>query len=104
MMLNITLPARPKESGIVEEYYRKKAMPRRSVMIDSENCKGCGLCIAHCTMQVLEEGPVRNSMGYKAAIVANQNCTGCGDCFYICPEPDAIRVVEPARRPSNVSI
>lgn len=104
MILNVTLPTNSRESGIVEEYYRKKAMPRRSVMIDPENCKACGLCIANCSMQVLERGSRRNSMGYEATIVVNRNCTGCGTCFYTCPEPDAIRVVEPDPRSPGSSL
>lgn len=64
-----------------------------SVCVDSEQCKGCGLCIAHCSLGVFEEGSALNKLGYAATNVAHpEKCVGCGNCFYSCPEIGAIRL------------
>ncbi|MDO4586290.1 MAG: 4Fe-4S dicluster domain-containing protein [Planctomycetia bacterium] len=72
----------------------KRQQSQRKVQINGENCKACGLCIAHCPKKVLIRGEHINSMGYEATIIASpEDCTGCGLCFYSCPEPDAINVI-----------
>ena len=48
------------------------------VLIDSEKCTGCGVCISDCRRQALE---IQNGK----AVVVNPNCLQCGHCLAICP-------------------
>jgi 2-oxoglutarate ferredoxin oxidoreductase subunit delta len=63
-----------------------------NVVIDSEECKGCGLCVESCPTHVLELQPELNAYGVHPAAYKGENCNGCGICFYCCPEPGAITV------------
>jgi Pyruvate/2-oxoacid:ferredoxin oxidoreductase delta subunit len=65
---------------------------RGNVVIDTEECKGCGLCIESCPPKCLELDPDLNPLGVHAARYTGHDCTGCGICFYCCPEPGAISV------------
>lgn len=70
---------------------------RGHVVIDFENCKGCGLCLEVCAPNALRVSTKLNRMGYHPAEYIGVNCTGCGVCFYICPEPSAITVYKRAK-------
>ncbi len=66
------------------------------VIIDTERCKGCGLCIAVCPPAVLGLGGL-NTNGYAAAMLLdNERCTSCTACALICPDV-AITVFRPVR-------
>jgi len=57
------------------------------VVVLSEFCKSCGLCIAICPNKVLAVGGQANSKGYYTVIVANESkCTGCALCGMMCPD------------------
>ncbi len=74
-------------------------VPRGSVTINTEECKGCGLCVESCPPKVLELEAGLNHYGVHPAHYKGDECTGCGICFYCCPEPGAItvmRLVTPA--------
>jgi len=62
------------------------------VTIDSEECKGCALCVETCPPECLELDPHLNPYGVHPARYTGAGCTGCGICFYCCPEPGAITV------------
>ncbi|MFN0169005.1 MAG: ferredoxin family protein [Bryobacteraceae bacterium] len=62
------------------------------VEIDSEECKGCGLCVESCALHVLRLAEHLNRYGYHPALYTGHGCNGCGLCFYACPEPGAIQV------------
>jgi 2-oxoglutarate ferredoxin oxidoreductase subunit delta len=63
------------------------ALPRGSVHVLKERCKGCGLCIAFCPRHVLAESPNFNSIGYHPpAVVRPDACADCQICYLICPE------------------
>jgi len=68
------------------------APPRGYVVIRSEECKGCGLCIHACPPACLEFESGLSAYGVHPAHYAGEGCTGCGICFYVCPEPGAITV------------
>ena len=73
---------------------------RGKVVIDVEECKGCGLCVESCAPKCLELAAELNHYGVHAARYAGHDCSGCGICFYCCPEPGAItvyRLVPPAK-------
>jgi NAD-dependent dihydropyrimidine dehydrogenase PreA subunit len=63
-----------------------------SVTIDTEECKGCGLCVVACTPGVLQLSEHLNRYGFHPAVYNGSGCTGCGLCFFACPEPGAITV------------
>ena len=65
---------------------------RGTVIINVEECKGCGLCVASCPPKCLELAPYLSAYGVHPARYTESGCTGCGICFYCCPEPGAITV------------
>jgi 2-oxoglutarate ferredoxin oxidoreductase subunit delta len=69
---------------------------RGSVILASDECKGCGLCVAACPPKVLHLAPRLNLSGYHPAAYDGHGCTGCGICFFACPEPGAITVLRAA--------
>ena len=80
------------------------------VIIDTERCKGCGLCVEVCPKSCIIISKQSNKNGYFPAEVDNTGCTGCANCAVICPEaiievyreePDKIGiVVEPGKKVS----
>ena len=65
---------------------------RGNILIDTEECNGCGLCVDSCPPECLELLPELNAYGVHPAQYLGEGCTGCGLCFYCCPEPGAITV------------
>lgn len=59
--------------------------PRGTVVIDTERCKGCELCIPACPPEVLRMSPARNASGYLLPELV-EGCTGCGACLMVCPD------------------
>lgn len=72
-----------------------------SVNIDTDECKGCGLCVEACPPCVMSLSERLNHYGYPTATYAGAGCTGCGICFLACPEPGAITVLRLARLPGR---
>jgi len=64
------------------------------VIINSEECKGCRLCIESCPKNCLMMGSNINTIGYQYAEFQSEQCTACGICYYVCPELGAITVVK----------
>lgn len=62
----------------------KKGIPH----IDTESCKGCGLCVAVCPGSVLAIASGRvNVKGYNPVYVHDPDkCIGCASCALICPD------------------
>ena len=61
------------------------AQARGNILIDTEKCKGCGLCVESCPPKCLELLPELNAYGIHPAHYMGTQCTGCGICFYCCP-------------------
>lgn len=58
-----------------------------AVVVDSERCKGCELCVHTCLQHVLGMSADMNSKGYHYAYMENpEKCTGCTNCGIICPD------------------
>jgi 2-oxoglutarate ferredoxin oxidoreductase subunit delta len=66
---------------------------RGQVRFNSEECKGCGLCVEACPPKVLHLSDWLNRFGYHPAEYLGAGCTGCGICFFACPEPGGIAVM-----------
>ena len=59
---------------------------RGTVVIDTEACKGCDLCIDACPPRVLEMTTHEvNTWGYRYPRLL-AGCTGCQACAQICPD------------------
>jgi 2-oxoglutarate ferredoxin oxidoreductase subunit delta len=63
-------------------------MVRGTVIIQSERCKGCQLCIQACPQGVLHLSNSYNSRGYHPVLLdeTQKHCTGCAVCALICPD------------------
>lgn len=66
---------------------------RGALQIDTDECKGCGLCVEACPPKVITLTEGLNHYGYRTAAYSGSGCTGCGICFLACPEPGAITVL-----------
>lgn len=57
------------------------------IVIDSEQCKGCGLCIDACPQRVLALGTDFNARGqFYAQVAEPRRCIGCRLCCIACPD------------------
>lgn len=56
------------------------------IVINTESCKGCELCIVACPQKTIILGDKLNMKGYRFAVQANPGCVGCATCGFICPE------------------
>ena len=56
------------------------------ITIDTERCKGCGLCVAVCPNGCLVVSKTSNKNGYFPAEATCESCTGCAMCAIICPD------------------
>ena len=81
------------------------------IIIDTERCKGCGLCVAACPKNSIVISEKSNKNGYFPAQANNNTCTGCAMCAVICPEAiievqrdDNIVAIEPERKKKSDSI
>jgi 2-oxoglutarate ferredoxin oxidoreductase subunit delta len=84
------------------------------IIIDTEGCKGCGLCVVVCPKEGIVISNQSNTHGYFPAQANNQSnthgyfpaqannidCTGCAMCAIICPDA----VIEVRRDSKIVSI
>jgi 2-oxoglutarate ferredoxin oxidoreductase subunit delta len=60
-------------------------MPK--VVVVSEYCKSCGLCVQICPKTVLAIGDKANAKGYYTVVAARpENCVGCTLCAVVCPD------------------
>ncbi len=60
---------------------------RGAIVVDTERCKGCELCIDACPTHVIGMENSVNGKGYHFAYMVNEEaCTGCTNCAIICPD------------------
>jgi NAD-dependent dihydropyrimidine dehydrogenase PreA subunit len=65
---------------------------RGKLVVNENECKGCGLCIEACPVHCIRMSESLNHFGYTTAQYTGSGCTGCGICFMACPEPGALTV------------
>ena len=56
------------------------------IIIDTERCKGCGLCVPACPKSCIAVSEQSNKNGYFPAQATGDDCIGCTLCAIICPE------------------
>lgn len=58
------------------------------ININSDRCKGCGLCASVCPKQIIViDKQERNKKGYYTASCADYDrCVGCAMCAMMCPD------------------
>ena len=56
------------------------------IKINTERCKGCGLCVAVCPKECLVISNKSNAKGYFPAEAKDSDCTACAACALICPD------------------
>lgn len=54
---------------------------KSEITIKLDRCKGCGICVAFCTKQVL----ALDELG-KVQVVNGDSCIACGQCELRCPD------------------
>jgi 2-oxoglutarate ferredoxin oxidoreductase subunit delta len=60
---------------------------RGAVVIDTEKCKGCEVCVVNCPTQTLALAVEVNGKGYHYSFAANPDaCIGCSNCAVVCPD------------------
>jgi len=68
--------------------------------LESDRCKGCGLCVAVCPKDVLEIAEKVNRIGYFPAYQARpEDCVFCATCCRMCPDV-AISITKTADAPA----
>ena len=64
------------------------AKSKGAVVVDTERCKGCNLCVVACPLDVLALSAKEvNKRGYTfAQTVLEDTCIGCASCAMVCPD------------------
>ena len=58
-----------------------------AVEVNTEQCKGCGVCVVNCPAETLALSKDVNGKGYNYSFPANPDeCTGCANCALVCPD------------------
>lgn len=61
--------------------------PKGRIVVDENQCKGCGECVAECPQNVIALDMNRiTPKGYHPAALVKEGCTGCAICAVVCPE------------------
>jgi 2-oxoglutarate ferredoxin oxidoreductase subunit delta len=57
------------------------------IIIDSEQCDGCKLCLSYCPKELIEisEDKFNSRMLHYAIVVKSEQCAGCRQCERVCP-------------------
>ena len=58
-----------------------------AIVVDTERCKGCNLCVVACPLNVISLAKEVNLKGYNYANpILEDTCIGCGACAIVCPD------------------
>ena len=58
-----------------------------AIVVDTNRCKGCALCVEACPKQVIAMTKKVNVSGYPyCETVYPDDCTGCTSCAIVCPD------------------
>ena len=57
------------------------------IVVNTNRCKGCSLCIEACAKDVIALAKKVNASGYPYIEAINpDNCIGCASCAIVCPD------------------
>ncbi|OIP01828.1 MAG: ferredoxin [Bacteroidetes bacterium CG2_30_33_31] len=62
------------------------AKVKGTIVVDTETCKGCEVCIPVCPTNVIAMSAKVNSKGYNYMNLVGEDCTGCTNCAVVCPD------------------
>lgn len=64
------------------------AKMKGTIVVNTERCKGCSLCIVACPLDIIALADKRvNRRGYRYVEQTNREaCTGCTSCAIVCPD------------------
>ena len=58
-----------------------------TIVVNTNRCKGCNLCVVACPTDILGLSKEVNAKGYHYAQVEQADkCIGCANCGYVCPD------------------
>lgn len=78
-------------------------MARGRIVVNTEACKGCELCVTICPADLIRLGESFNSKGYRPAELVDpeHRCTGCTLCAMICPDAAIVVFREVKTKPQD---
>lgn len=73
--------------GLIE-YKNNMSKMKGAIVVDTDRCKGCSLCIEACPQDVIIMVQKRvNVHGYPYVETGRPDaCTGCASCGIVCPD------------------
>jgi len=58
-----------------------------AIVVDTERCKGCNLCVVACPLNIISLSKEVNVRGYNfAQQTIEDTCNGCASCAIVCPD------------------
>ena len=64
-----------------------------AIVVDTERCKGCNLCVVACPLHVIALTKEVNVKGYNYAHqILEDTCNGCASCAQTKPSPTPLSV------------
>ncbi len=70
-----------------------------SIVVDTNKCKGCEICVVTCPTKVIKLTREVNGKGYHFAYMENPDaCIGCANCAIVCP--DGVITVYKIKKPA----
>ncbi|WP_025069577.1 4Fe-4S dicluster domain-containing protein [Bacteroides propionicifaciens] len=63
------------------------AKMKGAIVVNTERCKGCNLCVVACPLDVISLAKEVNLRGYNyAQPILKDTCNGCSTCATVCPD------------------
>ncbi len=63
------------------------AIIKGAIVVDTERCKGCNLCVVACPLNIISLSKEVNVRGYNfAQQTIEDTCNGCASCATVCPD------------------
>ena len=79
-------------------------MIRGTILVATDICKGCELCMAACPQECLGLSERLNPRGYRYVQLIADTCTGCINCALVCPDVAITVFREPKSAAKKVAV